>query len=263
MALAHGDRSLSVSTWSALTARRAKRGPEPLVTYLDARDQQLTERTELSAISVENAVAKIANALRDEFDIGPGSRVGLHLPWHWQRSLWWGGCAAVGAEVVPYGDGDEVDLAVCTVAEVGQLRQPRCGETLVVSLHPFGLPITEALPYGFIEATAIVRAQPDGFWPDTPEETTQVSVHLPSQAEPGQRTLVACRSVDRIDSPPSWAWPLAIPLALDGSVVMVAIGEPDDGSQVQSADGPERWPKLAAIASQERADAIVVIDAED
>lgn len=263
MALAHGDRSLSVSTWSALTARRTKRGPEPLVTYIDARELAPSERTELSAISVENAVAKIANALRDEFDIGPGSRVGLHLPWHWQRSLWWGGCAAVGAEVVPYGDGDEVDLAVCTVAEVGQLRQPRCGEILVVSLHPFGLPITEPLPDGFIEATAIVRAQPDGFWPDTPEETTQVSVHLPSRAQPGQRTLVACRSMDRIDSPPSWAWPLAIPLALDGSVVMVAISGPERAGDAQAFDGHHGWPRLAAIATQERADAIVVIDAED
>ena len=247
------DQSIPLQTWAALSTRRARRGAEPLVTYVDARSTS-NERTELSAASVENSVAKIANALRDEFDIGPGAAVGLHLPWHWQRSLWWGGCASVGARVVPYGSPEVVDLVACTLDDVPSLAGvpgSGAGEILVVSLHPMGLPITEALPAGFIDAARVVRAQPDAFWPDAHSSQAEVHVRIPDASAPGQRVLVACQeSAPGFEPAQSWAWPLAIPLATDGSVVMVAT----------SGDPGHDPDAIARLAAQERADQVVLLE---
>ncbi len=279
---------MSLQPWTALTSRRARRGPQPLVTYLDTRGSIGIERTELSATSVENAVAKIANALREEFDLGPGSSVGLHLPWHWQRSLWWGGCAAIGAQVVPYGHPGQVDLVACAPSEVDALAAAvdsgsavSAREVLVVSLHPLGLPIVEPLPSGFLDATTIVRAQPDAFWPAEDPSLTALQVPVPDGALPGQRTLVAYRAAGRpigdhrSASSEPWTWPLALPLAMDGSVVMVAIDSAKiDSAKIDStasisatsngADaepvGPDGRSSLQALAAQEQADRIVLLE---
>ena len=82
--------------WSLLQRRRRESAGAPLVTFLDAGTG---ERTELSAVSVENAAAKIANALRDEYDLGPGAAIGLRLPLHWQRSAWCAGAWTAGCVV--------------------------------------------------------------------------------------------------------------------------------------------------------------------
>jgi len=240
--------AIPLLAWSALAARRVRRGTEPLVTYVDARSPS-GSRTELSVASVENAVAKIANALQDEFDIGPGAPIGLHLPWHWQRSLWWGGCASVGARIVPYGDPDEVELIACTTAEVdGLTASAGAREILVVSTHPLGLPLAERLPAGFIDATAVVRAQPDVFLPALPATTANIQLPEHGVGPSGQRVLVACRAGDPTTEE-SWAWPLAIPLATDGSVVMVATSEE-----------PARATEfLEHLATGERADRIVLL----
>lgn len=252
MAATQGDRSMALSAWSALRSRRARHGPEPLVTYLDMGSGSASMRTELSAISVENAVAKLANALRDEFDLEPGSSIGLHLPWHWQRSVWWGGCTAIGAGIVPDGRPDEVDLVACTLSGIDESL--RAGDpdrpVLVITEHPLGLPITQPLPAGFVDAATIIRAQPDLFMPPSPLPQVLVPAagDLPCAIEPGQRILVACR-VDQPNASGSWDWPLAIPLATEASLVMVAIGD-------QPVD-------LDGLAAQERADAILVLTMAD
>jgi len=247
---------MPLQPWSALSARRARRGPDPLVTYLDVRTGGPVQRTELSAISVQNAVAKIANALRDEFDLGPTSAVGVHLPWHWQRSLWWGGCAAIGARVVPFGRPGEVDLVVGTLAAVLDLPDQR--EALVVSEHPLGLPTDGPLPDGCIDAASIVRAQPDLFLPDA---SMPVDIDLAADFPTGQRTLVACTSAGA-QLPESWMWPLAIPLAADGSVVMVSVElEPVDLEPVELAAVDLEPVDLDRLAAAERAEAIVILDA--
>lgn len=239
---------VSLQPWTALTRARTKRGPEPLVTYIDARTG---ERTELSATSVENAVAKIANALRDECGLDHDSSVGLHLPWHWQRSLWWAASAAIGARVVPFADPGAVDLIACTPAEVASLSGAQASshqESLVVSMHPLGLPLTEPLAAGFVDATVVVRAQPDAYWPD---DAHDVDVPVPADAEPGQRTLVAVSQPAARELDDSWWWALAIPLAIDGSVVMVRVGESEDASR------PGAAALLDRIAEQERVDRVV------
>ena len=59
------------------------------------------ERVELSGKVLDNWVAKTANLLVDELDVGPGSRVVVDLPPHWRTLVWllavWaaGGCVVV------------------------------------------------------------------------------------------------------------------------------------------------------------------------
>jgi uncharacterized protein (TIGR03089 family) len=61
----------------------------PRVTFYEDTDGPTRgERIELSAKVLANWVNKAANALQDEFDVAPGSRVRLALPPHW-RSLYW------------------------------------------------------------------------------------------------------------------------------------------------------------------------------
>ncbi|WP_110917481.1 TIGR03089 family protein, partial [Mycolicibacterium holsaticum] len=81
----------------------------PRITYYD---DATGERIELSTATLANWAAKTGNLLRDELGAGPGSRVAVLLPAHWQTAavlfgIWW-----IGAEVV-LGHGD-ADVALCT-----------------------------------------------------------------------------------------------------------------------------------------------------
>ena len=69
----------------------------PRITYYD---DATGERIELSTVTLANWAAKTANLLRDELGAGPGTRVAVLLPAHWQTAavllgVWW-----IGAEVV-------------------------------------------------------------------------------------------------------------------------------------------------------------------
>jgi uncharacterized protein (TIGR03089 family) len=115
---------------------------------------------ELSGASVANAAAKIANTLVNEFDLEPGDRVGVHLPWHWQRVTWLVGIWSAGCEALP-GGGAACALVVAGPREAAELA----GEVQVVSTHPFGMPLSSEqqaqLPDGAQDVTLLVRAQPD------------------------------------------------------------------------------------------------------
>ena len=65
----------------ALALRR-----EPAAPLFTQYDDLTGERVELSATTLANWVAKSANLLQDEFDIGPGSTVAVALPVHWQTA---------------------------------------------------------------------------------------------------------------------------------------------------------------------------------
>ena len=76
----------------------------PRITCYDDTDG-LTKgvRIELSARVLSNWVAKAANALQEDYDVEPGSRVLLALPPHWRTAYWalatWavGGCVVLDA----------------------------------------------------------------------------------------------------------------------------------------------------------------------
>ncbi len=132
----------------------------PRITYYD---DATGERIELSTVTLANWAAKTANLLRDELGAGPGSRVAVLLPPHWQTAavllgVWW-----IGAEVVT---GDSADIALCTADRLDEAdRAVAGGEVAVLSLDPFGKP-AEDLPVGVTDYATAVRVHGDQITPE-------------------------------------------------------------------------------------------------
>ncbi|BBY65374.1 TIGR03089 family protein [Mycolicibacterium helvum] len=129
----------------------------PRITYYD---DATGERIELSTVTLANWAAKTANLLRDELGAGPGSRVAVLLPAHWQTAavllgVWW-----IGAEVVLSGP---TDLALCTAERLDEADEAVAGgEVAVLSLDPFGKPVAD-LPIGVTDYATAVRVHGDQF----------------------------------------------------------------------------------------------------
>ena len=127
----------------------------PRITFYD---DATGERIELSTVTLANWAAKAANLLRDELGAGPGSRVAVLLPAHWQTvavllGVWW-----IGAEVVLTAD---ADLALCTADLLAAADEAVAGgEVAVLSLDPFGKP-AEGLPVGVTDYATAVRVHGD------------------------------------------------------------------------------------------------------
>jgi uncharacterized protein (TIGR03089 family) len=128
----------------ASAVRRA--AAAPLLTWYD---DPAGERVELSATTLANWVAKTANLLQDEFDVGPGSRVAVVLPSHWQTAAVLLGVWSCGATVVTTAGEDVGALDDVDVVLVGQDRLQAVTEALEegggplpelvgLSLHPLG-----------------------------------------------------------------------------------------------------------------------------
>jgi uncharacterized protein (TIGR03089 family) len=223
---------------------------QPFVTYLGPQG----ERTELSVRTFENNVAKAANLLRDDADVSDGSRVALLLPPHWQSAVWLGACALTGCAA--WVDGDPSDASV-DVSVIGpeRLEAARAPLALATSLHPFGMPFTTPLPVGLLDAAVEVRAHGDRFTPYAevlgaspwitvgPRTWTQTDALADAAAiaervglRRGGRLLC-----DVLTAADAWPATLAIPLAVAGSVVLLA----DPGADVD------------AVAARERCDAVL------
>ena len=128
--------SVGVMTPYAALLERARRDPaSPLLTY---RDLSSGERMELSAASLANAIAKTAGMLRDELDAEPGSVVGVHLPFHWQRVVWLGACAATSTVFAPGAAPAECDVLVVDRARLDLIGSAR--EDVLVSSPPSACP---------------------------------------------------------------------------------------------------------------------------
>lgn len=125
----------------------------PRVTYYD---DATGERIEVSTVTLANWAAKTANLLRDELGVGPGSRVAVLLPPHWQTvavllGVWW-----IGAEAVSAGP---ADVALCTRDRLDEADLTG-GEAVVLSLDAFGAPAAD-LPIGVTDYATAVRAHGD------------------------------------------------------------------------------------------------------
>ena len=164
--------------WDLLTRRLRTQGPAPALTFLDSAGA----RTELSSTSLENAVAKIANALGDEWGLEPGDRIAAYLPWHWQRIPWSLAAWSCGISLDVQGPCEQSSLTVCGPSEAPGLLA--CGEEpVVISLHPFGLPITDLDPR-CIDAASVVRMYGDHFAPPA------IDKGLPSLSHVGQQFTI-------------------------------------------------------------------------
>lgn len=202
---------------------------QPFVTHLGPDG-----RVELSGASVGNAAAKIANALTSEFDLEPGSSIGLHLPWHWQRVVWLLGLWAAGCTAVP-GGGEECDLLVAGPREAMGLP----GEVHVVSTHPFGMPFDAAaaaqFPPGVQDVTLLVRAQPDRQLL-VADQSDRIALDGLTQAQlldKGRDFAAARSSVRRLglrQGDAQWWLPAVWPLITEGSVIMFDERDQGDGA---------------------------------
>ena len=143
----------------------------PLITFYDDASG---ERSELSATTLANWVAKTANLLQDEFDVGPGSTVAVALPVHWQTAavllaVWSCGAAVLDTAVEDEGRLAGADVVLAAQDRLEPVEQVATGEVLGLSLHPLGSGMTgyagEARDFALE-----VRAHGDVFLPLQPPD---------------------------------------------------------------------------------------------
>lgn len=158
-----------------LLAGAVHRNPSaPLITWYDDGSG---DRVELSATTLANWVAKTANLLQDEFDVGPGSTVAVSLPVHWQTAavllaVW--SCGATVLDTAAEDDGQLADVAVVLSTQDRIVALEEAGgqdgpELLGLSLHPLGLGMSDYV--GSARDFALeVRVQGDVFLPYTPPD---------------------------------------------------------------------------------------------
>jgi len=158
-----------------LLAGAVRRNPAvPLVTWYD---DGTGDRVELSATTLANWVAKTANLLQEEFDVGPGSTVAVALPVHWQTAaallaVW--SCGATVLDTAAEDDGHLADVAVVLTTQERIVALEEAGgqdgpELLGLSLHPLGLGMSGYA--GTARDFALeVRAQGDVFLPYMPPD---------------------------------------------------------------------------------------------
>lgn len=202
----------------------------PRITYYD---DATGERIELSTVTLANWAAKTANLLRDELGAGPGSRVAVLLPAHWQTAavllgVWW-----IGAEVVLSGT---ADLALCTSERLEEADEAAAGgEVAVLSLDPFGKPAAD-LPIGVTDYATAVRVHGDQYAaeprPGPALDGRSVDEVLAAAAESGAASGLSAG--DRVMSRLPWSTPdeivanLLAVFAAPASLVQVA--NPDPGA---------------------------------
>ena len=205
----------------------------PRITYYD---DATGERIEVSAVTLANWAAKTANLLRDELGGGPGSRIAVLLPAHWQTAAvllgaWW-----IGAEVLTAGPDLQADVALCTADRLDEADAAvGAGEVTVLSLDPFGKP-ADGLPIGVTDYATAVRVHGDQIVPER-HPGTALDGRSVDEVLAAARAAAASRGLtaeDRVLSSADWATAddltenfLAI-LAAGASLVQVT--NPDPGA---------------------------------
>ena len=138
----------------------------PRVTfYEDTPGPTAGERIELSGKVLANWVSKAANALQEEWDVTPGSRVRLALPAHWRALYWALAVWSVGGCVVadPSGSGDdEPDLLV---TDDPSLAAAADGPAVLVTLAALARSAPDGAPPGVVDEARELATYADQFTP--------------------------------------------------------------------------------------------------
>jgi uncharacterized protein (TIGR03089 family) len=218
----------------ALLAAALVRDPAgPLLTFYD---DATGERTELSATSLANWVAKTANLLRDDVGTAPGDRVAVLLPAHWQAAAIllgaWTAAAVVGT------DPDGAAVAFTTADRVAEAGA--AGEVFALSLAPLGRGFAAGPPAGARDYSVDVLAMGDR-WAGRPVPDAVPALDTGAgSVTAGDLVEIALRRAaelgmlagDRVlttlpwTSPTSWLDGLLVPLAAGASLVLVV--NPDE-----------------------------------
>jgi uncharacterized protein (TIGR03089 family) len=209
----------------------------PRVTfYEDTPGPTRGERIELSAKVLANWVNKAANALQEEWDLAPGSRVRLALPPHW-RSLYWALAVwSVGATVV-LGDGD-ADLVVTDDPE---RATPAPTPSVLVTLAALTRGAAGPVPAGVMDEAKELATYADQFSPwEEPapsdlaatgagDDAAYGSVVPQRDWATGSRVHTAADALAEVLTTALAAW------AVDGSVVLSRGPEPEGGRAARLA----------------------------
>lgn len=197
-----------------------------LTFYDDAPGPTRGERIELSGKVLANWVAKAANALQEEFDLGPGRSVRLDLPSHW-RALYWALAAwSVGACV----DVDGTARADLTVTADDAVAASADGDLVVVTLAALARSHPTPVPAGAMDEARELATYADAFSPwDSPGPQdpalvtragrTAYDAVVPDPDWPSGTRALAAADLTTVLGTALKAW------SVDGSVVLVR--EPD------------------------------------
>lgn len=156
---------------SVLAGLLADDPTRPRLTYYDDTPGPTQgERIELSAKVIDNWVAKAANALQDEFDVGPGGTVALGLPLaHWRSAYWALATWAVGA-TVQVGTTTPHDVLVTDDADASTE-----GDLVVVTLAGLARSHPGPLPSGVMDEARELATYADRFTPMDEAPPTQAA----------------------------------------------------------------------------------------
>lgn len=226
---------------SELFARALARDPAgPLITYYD---DGTGERTEVSATTLDNWVAKTANFLTDGLGLDDKSSLAVLLPPHWQTAGILLGAWAAGHLVRDFPDvdvADQPDVVFCTEPELTSYADLAC-DVVGVTLDPWGRGLSqqwrritdyaaEIGTYGdqYLHAGPVdpnAEALRAGSMLLTQQSLVETAEELASRLgmDGGGRILVGC-DLAATAGPASW---LLAPLAAGSSVVLVTDARSD------------------------------------
>jgi uncharacterized protein (TIGR03089 family) len=225
----------------ALADAMRKDRSRPLVTFYDAATG---ERVELSVATFDNWVSKVANLLGDEIGLEPGDRVAIHLPPHWQSTVIILGAWTAGLALDMSGGAADVTVVGPTPTPGADTSS---GTVIACSLRPLGGPMLEPLPDGWVDFAVEVPSQPDALIVDRPllpdaQAAALLTGGLTHRALLDQAVTTAGELglptggrliTDANPCRPSGLVPaLAAPLAVGGSVVIVANAAADQRARI-------------------------------
>ncbi|KAB1143883.1 TIGR03089 family protein [Streptomyces luteolifulvus] len=189
----------------------------PLVTFYD---DATGERVELSVATFANWVAKTANLLQGDLGAGPGDRVALLLPAHWQTAVWLLACSSVGVIADVAGNPAAADVVVSGPDTLDAARA--CGgERVALALRPLGGRFPQP-PAGFADYAVEVPSQGDHFAPFAPVDADEPALIVAGREFSGAEVVERARAE-------------ATPLGLTGP-----------GSRILSGLPYDTWEGLAA-----------------
>ena len=232
-------RDFDGAIWPLINKRVRDLSGQPFLTSIDSQGF----RTELSGVTLLNAVAKNAGALVDEADLEPGSTIAIYLPWHWQRVTWTLAAWTIGAVVLAQADAASADLVLTDLATVDSLKD--ADEPWVVSMHPLGL-VEAGLPTNVIDATGLSRMQPDALLvPPAVGDDLAIIIDDESMSRVGALSWVTSKLPDTsarvlINQPDAndlagWLIPALFPLLGSGSVIMTNTADISSISQQEGS----------------------------
>ncbi|WP_405742433.1 TIGR03089 family protein [Streptomyces sp. NBC_01525] len=249
------DRTPAGLLRSALAADPAR----PLVTFYD---DATGERVELSVATFANWVAKTANYLQGDLAAGPGDRLALLLPAHWQTAVWLVAASSVGVLADVDGDPAAADVVVSGPDRLETARACT-GERVALALRPLGGRFPQA-PQGFADYAVEVPSQGDRFAPFAPVAASDPALSVDGEeltgAEVVDRALADARAAGMPPAPrvlsglaydgwPGLSYGLYAPLATGGSVVLCRhaerLDEPAAVARVQSEQVTFQAPSAA------------------